>query len=136
MLVRADPLLGELPDRGPHVALLGSEQMHDHVPVIEQLPAGVGLSLTSRFGRPRLGGDLPLHHVRQRFELTRRLRRRDHEIVRESGDPADIQHHDRLRLQLGQRVGDMASKLRSLQALRPLSGSRARDRSAAQQAGV
>ncbi len=81
------------------------EDVHDHLQVIEHDPLADRKTIHRRrahlviFAQPRF--DL----ARDRFQVRLRSSRADDEEIRESGNPAQIEHHDVFRLFVSRELG-------------------------------
>src|SRR5688572_2426586 len=90
------------------LACLGREDVHDHVPVVEQDPAGFAGALGAAGEQAVVGALLQLlvDPVVDRLRLALRVARADHEEVGVGDDPAQVDHADVDRFLVGGDLGD------------------------------
>src|SRR5688572_12856188 len=95
------------------LACLGREDVHDHVPVVEQDPAGFAGALGAAGEQAVVGALLQLlvDPVVDRLRLALRVARADHEEVGVGDDPAQVDHADVDRLLVGGDRGDPLGEL-------------------------
>src|SRR4029453_16913973 len=85
------------------LACVGREDVHDHVPVVEQDPAGLAVALGAAWQQAAVGAVLQLvvDAVVDRLCLALRVARADHEEVGVGDDAAQVDHADVDRLAVG-----------------------------------
>lgn len=89
--------------------------MHDHVPVVEEYPAGRRCAFATQRAHP-VGLNRIVHGFNHRLQLPYHTPRGDDEEVGERGDAAYIQQQDILRLLIRKRVYYLARELVALQS--------------------
>src|SRR5918995_165748 len=83
------------------VALRGTEDVDDHVDVVEEPPSGVPLALASSRTHAQLLLQGPLDLLDHTLDLPARGRGADHEVIRDHDQPAHVEDHEVLGLLRG-----------------------------------